>query len=47
MKNAWRYELEKAALEFERQKPVRLKYKTLKLDCEYRLDFLIEDQLGV
>jgi GxxExxY protein len=41
------YELEKASLRFERQKPVRLKYKTLELDCGYRLDFLIEDQLVV
>jgi GxxExxY protein len=41
------YELEKASLRFERQKAVRLKYKMLELDCGYRLDFLIEDQLVV
>jgi GxxExxY protein len=41
------YESEKASLRFERQKPVRIKYKTLELDCGYRLDFLIEDQLVV
>ena len=41
------YELEKASLRFERQKPVRLKYKTLELDCGYRLEFLSEGQLVV
>jgi GxxExxY protein len=41
------HELEKASLRFERQKPVRVKYKMLQLDCGYRLDFLIEDQLVV
>lgn len=41
------YELKQAGLRFERQKPVRLKYKTLELDCGYRMDLLVEDQLVV
>ena len=41
------YELQQASLKVERQKPVRLKYKTLELDCGYRLDLLVEGQLVV
>jgi GxxExxY protein len=41
------YELQQASLKIERQKPVRLKYKTLELDCGYRLDLLVESQLVV
>ncbi len=41
------YELGAASLKFERQKPVPLVYKSLQLDCGYRLDLLIEDLLLV
>jgi GxxExxY protein len=41
------YELQQASLKIERQKAVRLKYKTLELDCGYRLDLLVENQLVV
>jgi GxxExxY protein len=36
-----------ASLKFERQKPIALKDKRLKLDCGYRLDFLLEDKLVI
>lgn len=41
------YELKQASLRVERQKPVRVKYKTLELDCGYRMDLLVEDQLVI
>ena len=36
------YELQKAGLRFERQKPVPVVYKEIKLDCGYRIDVLVE-----
>ena len=39
------YELAKAGLRFERQKPLPIRYKEVQLDCGYRLDFLVEDAL--
>jgi GxxExxY protein len=41
------YEFQMASLKFERQKPIALKYKTLSLECGYRLDFLLEDKLVI
>lgn len=41
------YELKQASLRVERQIPVRVKYKTLELDCGYRMDLLVEDQLVI
>jgi GxxExxY protein len=41
------YELEKAGLKVERQKPIPLIYEEVKLDCGYRLDLLIEDRVIV
>jgi len=35
------------ALSFERQKPVPVVYKDVKLECGYRLDFLVERQVVV
>ena len=32
---------------FERQKPIPLVYKNVKLDCGYRLDLLVESQVIV
>ncbi|MBI2429070.1 MAG: GxxExxY protein [Ignavibacteriales bacterium] len=39
------YELSKAELKFERQKPIPVKYKEVNLDCGYRIDVLVEDSL--
>ncbi len=39
------YELEKAGLAFRRQHPIPVTYKTVRLDCGYRADFVIERQL--
>jgi len=36
------YELAMAGLRFERQKPVPVVYKEIKLDCGYRIDILVE-----
>jgi len=32
-------------IDFERQKPMPLVYRDTKLDCGYRLDFLVEDKV--
>lgn len=37
------YELEQAGLRYERQKPVPVVYKTIKLDCGFRMDILVEN----
>ena len=37
------YELQKAGLRVERQKPIPVIYKEIKLDCGYRLDIIVED----
>lgn len=37
------FELQKTGLKVERQKPVPVIYKDIKLDCGYRIDLLIED----
>jgi len=36
------YELSRAGLRFERQVPLPVEYKGLRLDCAYRLDLLVE-----
>jgi GxxExxY protein len=41
------HEFKLASLTFERQKPIPVKYKTLTLECGYRLDFLVEDKLVI
>jgi GxxExxY protein len=38
-------ELQEAGLAFRRQVPLPITYKSVRLDCGYRLDLLIEDQL--
>ncbi len=35
------YELRKTTLKIERQKPLPLVYEEVKLDCGYRLDFMV------
>lgn len=37
------YELEQAGLRYERQKPDPVVYKTIKLDCGFRMDILVEN----
>lgn len=39
------YELSRAGLRFEPQKPLLVVYKEVRLDCGYRLDFVVEDSL--
>ena len=39
------YELSKKGLKVERQKPVPVIYKEIKLDCGYRLDLLVENKV--
>jgi GxxExxY protein len=41
------YELKKVGLKVEQQKPIPLIYEEVKLDCGYRLDLLVEDQIIV
>jgi|SRR5579863_477279 len=41
------HELTSRSLSFERQKPIPLVYKNVKLDCGYRLDLLVESQVIV
>ena len=41
------YELRNAGLKVERQKPVSVIYKEIKLDCGYRMDILVEDTVVV
>ncbi len=40
-------EFELRGINFERQKPLPIIYKDLKLECGYRLDFLVENQIIV
>jgi GxxExxY protein len=37
------FELLKAGLKVDRQKPTPVVYKNIKLDCGYRIDILVED----
>ena len=39
------FELQRAGLHFERQKAVPVVYKEIKLDCGYRIDILVENQV--
>lgn len=39
------YELSCAGLRFERQKPLPVVYKQVSLDCGYRLDVVVEENL--
>jgi len=41
------YELRKTILEIERQKPLPLIYEEVRLDCGYRLDFMINKKVIV
>lgn len=39
------YELSALGIAFERQKPLPVKYKSVNLDCGYRLDLVIEGKI--
>lgn len=39
------YELKKTDLLVEREKPIPLLYESIRLDCGYRVDFMIEDKV--
>lgn len=41
------YELSNAGLQVERQKPVPVVYKEVKLECGYRIDLLVENAVVV
>lgn len=41
------YELAKCGLAVERQKPLPLRYKEIEMDCGYRLDLVVEENLVV
>src|SRR5258705_1120216 len=41
------HELATRKINFERQKPIPLVYKEVKLDCGYRLDILVEGRIVV
>ncbi len=41
------FELSKAGLNVRRQKPVPVVYKTIKLECGYRIDLLVENEVVV
>jgi GxxExxY protein len=39
------YELQQAGLKVEKEKPLPLIYETVKLECGYRVDLLVENKL--
>jgi len=41
------HEMSLAGLKFERQKPLRISYRGIRLDCGYRLDLIVEDKVIV
>lgn len=41
------YELKKAGLKVEKEKPLPVVYEEVELDCGYRLDFMVENRVIV
>ncbi len=41
------YEMVKSGLQVEKEKPLPLVYEEVKLDCGYRLDFIVEGKIIV
>ena len=39
------FELNKAGMKTERQKPVPVMYKEIRMECGYRIDLLVEDTM--
>lgn len=42
-----RYELEQRNVQFSRQYSLPIKYKDVRLDCGYRIDLLVDEQVAV
>src|ERR1700730_12594940 len=42
-----RYEIEQSGLSFRRQVALPIVYKTVRLDCGYRMDIVVQDQVIV
>jgi GxxExxY protein len=40
-------EMDARGLKYERQKPIPVVFRNIKLDCGYRVDFLVEDRVVV
>ncbi|MBF8297191.1 MAG: GxxExxY protein, partial [Bacteroidetes bacterium] len=40
-------EMDASGLRFERQKPIPVVFRNIKLDCGYRVDFLVENKVVV
>jgi len=41
------YELSQSGLAVEKQKPLPVTYRSVKIDCGYRIDLLVEEQVVV
>ena len=41
------YELKKAGLKVEKEKPLPLVYENVRLECGYRVDLMVEDRIIV
>ena len=41
------YEMKVADMRFKLQHPLPVEYKNIKLDCGYRIDFMIDDSIIV
>jgi GxxExxY protein len=41
------HELDRHGVRFRRQVPLALRYETLRIDCAYRVDLIVEDELLV
>jgi GxxExxY protein len=41
------HELNLQGMNFERQRPLRLEYKGIKLDCGYRMDIVVNDRVVI
>ena len=47
MKQCLCHELSLRGIKFQRQRSLPLEYKGIKLDCSYRLDILVEEQIVI
>jgi GxxExxY protein len=41
------HDLKEAGIAFQRQMPLPIVYKTVRLDCGYRMDFVVENELVI
>ncbi len=47
LESAYQFELKQLGLKVDEQKPLPVVYKQVKLDCGYRLDMVVEDEIIV